>query len=171
MSFERAVNFTLGEEGGYQCEPSDAGNWTKAGRKGELKGTKYGISALSFPSLDIKNLTVEQAKDIYRKGYWDKVEGDKLSPPLAVAVFDTAVNMGVATAVRLLQRAIGCKQDGILGPITLQTAQDKGDKIIPRFLALRVDRCSDIVGKDPLMKQWGLGWYIRCVRLAMECAR
>ena len=62
-NFIPSVNFTLSQEGGYQDNPADPGNWTggKVGH-GVMKGTKYGISAESYPHLDIKNLTVVEAE-------------------------------------------------------------------------------------------------------------
>jgi lysozyme family protein len=46
-------------------------------------------------------------------------------------VFDTAVNSGVATAIRLLQTAVGVHADGHFGPLTLAAVKAKspGDTI------------------------------------------
>ena len=55
----------IGAEGGFQNDPKDRGNWTSGIiGKGECKGTKYGVSAMAYPDLDIENLTIEQAKKI-----------------------------------------------------------------------------------------------------------
>ena len=58
MNFDKAFELLIGHEGGYTTNPKDAGNWT-GGKQGVgvNKGTKYGIAANSYPSLDIKNLT------------------------------------------------------------------------------------------------------------------
>lgn len=100
--FDKVLAFTLKWEGGYTDDPNDRGNWTsgKVG-VGELKGTKYGISAASYPHLDIKNLTIDQAKEIYRKSYWEAVSGDSRPFPEALAVFDFAVNSGVRRALEM----------------------------------------------------------------------
>jgi len=66
--FWRALSPVLKEEGGLSLDRHDKGNWT--GERvgvGALKGTKYGIAASSYPDLDIRHLTVEQAGAIYRK--------------------------------------------------------------------------------------------------------
>lgn len=98
--FERALNFILLKEGGFQNNPADKGNYYN----GQLIGTKYGISAASWGGeYDIPNLTIEQAATIYYKHYWLASGADKLSWPLSLLVFDTAVLHGVSTAVAWLQ--------------------------------------------------------------------
>lgn len=111
-AFERALEFTLQFEGGYVNDPADRG--------GE---TNFGISKRAHPTVDIKNLTREGASTIYFVHYWRKIGGESLAPATATAVFDFAVNSGVPRASRALQRAIGTRADGDVGPNTLQAAQ------------------------------------------------
>ncbi len=85
--FGAAFNFLLAREGGYVNDLADPG--------GE---TKYGISKRAHPDLDIKNLTVQQAADVYQRDYWTPAGCDQLDQPAALAVFDTAVNVGVQRA-------------------------------------------------------------------------
>ncbi len=81
-------------EGGYVNHPDDPG--------GE---TKYGIAKRYHPTLDIKNLTLDEAKEIYYRDYWLASHAHKIPDlKLALIYFDTAVNCGVATAMRLLKR-------------------------------------------------------------------
>ena len=77
MGFDRAFEETIGLEGGFSRDPDDNGNWT-GGRKGlgKLKGTKYGISAAQYPSLDIESLTLHGAKEICRRDYWSPLRLD-----------------------------------------------------------------------------------------------
>lgn len=96
MSFLKAMEFVLKWEGGYVNDPSDRG--------GE---TKYGISKRAYPRLDIKNLTKEQAQEIYLNDYWKASGADKLPWPLSLYVFDTAVNMGVKRALDFLKKSNG----------------------------------------------------------------
>ena len=91
MSFEKAVEFALSFEGGYSNDPVDPG--------GE---TNYGISKRAYPTLDIKNLTREDAVAIYRRDYWDACGCDSMAGPLATCVFDTAVNCGKGRAKQWL---------------------------------------------------------------------
>jgi lysozyme family protein len=87
-NFEKAMAFVFKWEGGYSMDPSDPG--------GE---TNWGISKKAHPDLDIKNLTKEQAKEIYHEDYW-KATGCYIWPDkFDIVVFDTAVNVGPARAL------------------------------------------------------------------------
>lgn len=92
MSFEAAFHFVVNPEveGGYVNDPQDPG--------GE---TKYGISKRAYPNEDIKNLTLDRAKELYLRDYWDKAGCDALAWPCALMVFDSAVNQGVSFAKTL----------------------------------------------------------------------
>lgn len=95
-NWERSINFVLRWEGGYVNHPNDPG--------GE---TNFGISKRAFPNIDIKNLTVEQAKEIYNKKYWMPMDCHKLPDAMALAVFDSAVNCGVTKARQWLKQSDG----------------------------------------------------------------
>lgn len=107
-NFDAAVEITLGSEGGYVNDPNDPG--------GE---TNFGISKRAYPDIDIKALTLEDAKAIYRRDYWLKANCHFMPWPINALVFDTAVNHGISVAVKILQKAMGIKEDGIPGPQTL----------------------------------------------------
>lgn len=103
--FGRCIAFVLESEGGYSTDCNDNGNWTggKAGA-GEFKGTKYGISAASYPSVNIANLTRQQAELIYKADYWHASAADSQPWPLCLIVLDTAVLHGVGRAVEWLRK-------------------------------------------------------------------
>lgn len=105
-NWQRSRAFVKKWEGGFQDYDWDLGNWTgcKVG-VGEKKGTKYGISACSYPHLDIRNITEAQADDIYRRDYWQASGADKLPWPACLIVFDTAILHGVGTARAWLAEA------------------------------------------------------------------
>jgi lysozyme family protein len=118
-NFETIIPFTLANEGGYSNDYNDPGNWTGgAVNSGVLKGTKYGISAESFPDLDIINLTLSSAESIYKTKYWDVNNLDSIDAGLSYLIFDAAVNSGNIEGVSLIQQVVGVNQDGDLGPIT-----------------------------------------------------
>ena len=79
MSFDAYIERVLAHEGAYSDDRSDPGNWT-GGRVGSgvLKGTKYGIAANTYPNLDIRNLTRDQAVEIYRRDFWEASQADEL---------------------------------------------------------------------------------------------
>ena len=144
MNFDRAFELLIGHEGGYTNNPNDNGNWTGGQKgKGVLKGTKYGIAANTYPNLDIKNLTLPQAKEIYRRDFWGKVRCDDLPVQLRFQIFDMAVNSGNKRAVMLLQAALGFtgkNVDGIFGQNTLNAVhQADGNALVLCFSAERLD--------------------------------
>jgi len=108
--FDTAFNEVIQAEGGLSMDPNDRGNWT-SGRinVGELKGTKYGISAMSYPYLDIHNLTMRAAQEIYRKDFWEYLDLHTISkkfPRVARMMFSLGINCGNRNAVKFLQRTI-----------------------------------------------------------------
>ncbi|AZI41876.1 secretion activator protein [Deinococcus psychrotolerans] len=103
--FNEAFEIVIGHEGGLSLDPRDRGNWSDGafGQKGGiLKGTKYGVAAHAYPTLDIRNLTLADARAIYKQNYWDRAACDHLPAPLALVVFDTAINSGVSRALGFL---------------------------------------------------------------------
>ncbi len=77
MTFEQAVKIILEKEGGYVNHPKDPG--------GE---TKFGITKKFYPNVDIKNLTIEKAAEIYRKEYWGKIQAELMPSYLRLIAFD-----------------------------------------------------------------------------------
>ena len=164
LSFEADQSLIFGDEGGYSCDPSDAGNWTGgAVGAGTLRGTKYGISAAAFPTLDIAALTRAQAAAIYRARYWDRIGGDSLPAPLALLLFDCAVNQGVGAAARILQASLGVTTDGVIGPVTLAAvARADQASLLVDVTARRALRYAE----TGALVVFGLGWMRRLTRTA-----
>jgi lysozyme family protein len=69
--------------------------------------------------------TRQEAGAIFRARYWDPIRGDDLPAGVDLAIFDFAVNSGVGTAARALQRAVGAVPDGQIGPPTVRAARAK----------------------------------------------
>lgn len=121
MNFDQAFAIVVGIEGGLSMIPGDKGNWT--GGKvnvGTLKGTKYGISAASYPNEDIANLSLDRAKLLAKRDYWDHFLGDSLPGAVALGLFDAGYNEGVTESTRLAQKALGLTVDGIYGQGTFR---------------------------------------------------
>ena len=107
--FDEIIEMVLEHEGGYVNHSSDPG--------GE---TIYGISKRAYPDLDIKNLTVAEAKEIYRNDYWNRIKGEELPVGVACVVLDYSVNSGTSRASKALQSVCGIANgDGIIGPASL----------------------------------------------------
>lgn len=108
MDFDQAFEQLIGHEGGYVNDARDPG--------GE---TNWGVSKRSYPAVDIKALTMDGAKAIYRRDFWAKCRADELPSEVRFDLFDGAVNSGVGQSVKWLQQAVGAVADGALGPLTL----------------------------------------------------
>lgn len=156
--FKKAIGMILKHEGGYVFDPDDPG--------GE---TNYGISKKSYPDTDIKNLTVDDAKEIYKRDFWDKIRLDEITKQnIASKLFDMAVNMGRSRAVKIVQDAVSkysheIAVDGIIGSQTIGAINSV--KHSPAFLklivSLRIMRYIEIIEKRPASKKYLAGWLIR----------
>lgn len=93
-TFEKALAFTLQWEGGYSNHPNDSGGATNKGITQKTYDSYYVGSGKN-----VKNITDLEVKDIYKKMYWDQINGDNLTPALAITLFDFAVNSGVNRAL------------------------------------------------------------------------
>jgi lysozyme family protein len=151
-NFEAALQRVLRWEGGLVDDPNDPGGLTK-----------FGISQRSYPQLDIRTLTLDQAGHIYRRDYWDGVGGTFfVDQRLAAAVFDAAVNHGVMRASKMLQLIVGTEPDGIVGPITLRAVNSSNaDDVRLRFLLKRIDFMTDIVQRNWTQRRFLVGWINR----------
>jgi lysozyme family protein len=168
--FDRAFAVVVGAEGGYDSNPDDPGNWT-GGRvgAGELRGTKYGVSAAAFPSLSIATLTLDQARTIYESRYWQPIHASEVPEPLALLLFDAAVNNGPSRAVGWLQGCVGAVADGVVGPLTLAAisraiATHGLAALCGQYLAERLTFMAAL----PTWRLFGHGWSRRLCTLAYD---
>lgn len=155
--WDTAINITLGFEGGYVNDPKDPG--------GE---TKYGISKKAYPNIDIKNLTIEQAKQIYHRDYWDRCKCAFIPDALSIALFDFAVNSGTKRAIRYLQRALGVTVDGVIGNQTIGACNRLPTRqVLEQFINNRLEYLMSL-------KSWqhfGGGWGRRVKTLKEVCEK
>jgi lysozyme family protein len=157
MTFDLAVNIVLLHEGDYSNDIKDPG--------GE---TKFGISKRSFPNEDIKNMTLDRAKDIYRQYYWEKCECDSLPFYARLMVFDCAVNQGATRAVMFLQRILKVQPDGIIGPTTIKSMAGIGQSEFIEYYAEL--RCKAYMS-NPMWAHYGKGWINRLFDITFKSYR
>jgi len=157
VKFYEIIEIVLKHEGGYVNDPDDPG--------GE---TKYGISKRSFPQYDIKNLSEEDAKDIYKRHYWEPSKAEKLPDYLRMDYFDMVVNSGQGNAVKVLQGAVNNSPgdkiavDGRIGPQTIKAS--KGLDLL-RFRAYRVLYYAKLIIKKPTLEKYWFGWFKRSLQV------
>lgn len=166
-NFERALAFVLSQEGGWT---EDTGG-----------PTRYGISQNAHPDEDITNMTLERAAEIYREQYWDRLGLDNVPWPVSLVVMDTAVNVGVRAAGRMLQQSINdllnrpaLKKDGIVGPAThrkLEEFRGKDACCLAARVAENRAAFYAILAASDKYKPYLRGWVLRCARLQSEIAK
>ena len=144
MSFQEAYVKLLEHEGGYNFNPNDPG--------GE---TNWGISKRAYPAVDIAKLTMNEAGEIYKRDYWDKLHCDSLGEKVAFQLFDAAVNSGTNQATKWLQRAVNVEVDGIFGKQTLAASKLYDEStIIARFNGHRLSFMCDLKNFEVFGKGW-----------------
>ncbi|MET7243239.1 glycoside hydrolase family 108 protein [Methylobacterium sp. EM32] len=115
-TFERALALVLTHEGGWSDDPADPGGATNLG---VTIGTLSLWLGRPATRAEVRGLTPASVAPLYRRRFWDAIQGDALPAGLDYALFDFAVNSGPKRAVIGLQRALGLADDGRLGPVTL----------------------------------------------------
>jgi lysozyme family protein len=168
--FEKALVFTLWwetggkEDGAFHDDPKDPG--------GE---TKWGISKKAYPDLDIKNITAHGAHEIYRRDYWIASKCHHMPDAFSKCMFDTAVNVGVRRASRMVQRVVKVEVDGKVGTKTLAALSDYNKRsenhLINKFLGQRIEYYTAITLRDPKLRVFYTGWVRRTIDLAISVSK
>ena len=166
--FDYAFRRTIGYEGGYSDEPSDRGGRTRYGITEEVFKDAVRRGLIKPLNPDIRELTVGQAKTIYKVDYWDRLSlDDVLNIDIAAEIFDTAVNMGTSAATKICQRALNylgetLKDDGIMGPMTLGKINDWCNKdsraLFVCLNGFQFMRYVAIVNRDDSQVRFARGW-------------
>ncbi len=174
-SFETAIPFILANEGGFQANPADSGNYDA---DGNLIGTNYGISGqvARIYGYDgpMEQLPLETAKAIYYDLYWtglDEIQSDAI----ATKILDYFVNFGRGGGTKIVQRAanefegINLAVDGGFGPATIG-AVNSIDPIVlmDSLIAQATEQYKAIAASDPEKAGFLPGWMARVIRIPAE---
>ena len=125
-NFDRCLQEVLRHEGGFVNHPADPGGMTNLG---VTKQTYEDWLGHPVTEKIMRSLTVTHVRALYRKRYWDTLKCDDLPLGLDLCVFDFGVNAGANRAARYLQRAVGAKEDGLIGPGTMALVRKKVEAI------------------------------------------
>ena len=159
MDFDQAFDILLQHEGGFSDHAADPGGKTRFGIT-EAVAREAGYRG------DMRELPLDLAKRIYKDRYWDAVRAEELPEAIRYTVFDAAVNSGPRQAIRWLQRAVGVRDDGVIGPITLSAVRATDPQaLLRRMLSARLRLMTDL----PTWPTFGRGWARRIADL-MEMA-
>jgi lysozyme family protein len=184
--FSKAYDKTMGHEGGYTNDPTDAGGETYKGISRVYNPSWKGwniidaakvSSADPFPKGLDKNISLQNSvKDFYKDRYWDVNRLDEFSQEVAEELFDTGVNMGVGRAGKFVQQALNYLNrngslfsdlavDGAVGPATIGAYKklQSGDEVILLTMlnVLQGRHYMEYMDKDPRQRKYARGWFKR----------
>jgi len=165
---KKIINTIIKTEGGYVNHPVDKGGPTKYGI------TKQSLSnhlAREVDENDIKQLTKQEAFDIYEQHYYHYPKIDQLPQQLHHIMLDMSVNHGPRRAIKILQQELldnnysAGNADGIIGKKTIKTSQkavnEQGDTLINKLIELRLLFYRHIIERNPSQKVFWSGWMNR----------
>lgn len=153
--FDTAFTTLLKYEGGFSDHAADPGGKTRFGIT-ESVAREVGYRG------DMRELPLDLAKRIYKDRYWDAVRAEELPAAIRYAMFDAAVNSGPRQAILWLQRAVGVKADGIIGPKTLAAVRAADpERLLRQLLAQRLRFMTGL----PNWPAFGRGWARRIADL------
>lgn len=148
---------TLNWEGGYSDDPYDPGGKTMHGII-QSEYDRYRRSK-GLPTRWVKLIEKQEELEIYKAGYWDKVNADDLPVGVDLVMFDYAVNSGPGRAIMTAQAALGLPVDGVLGPKTMQALQSGNPtETIHKIMDARLA----FLQRLNTWWRFGVGWSRRC---------
>lgn len=147
-NFQKALSRVGFHEKGYSNHPNDPGGET-------MYGITVRVARQHGYTGEMRFLPKEKADEILESAYWLPIRGDEFPFPIAFQLFDTCVNSGPSQAVKLLQRALNIKDDGVIGPVTLLAA--KSTPILPLGLNFIRNRAL-FQAILPTWDDFGRGW-------------
>ena len=162
--FQRALAFVLKAEGGYTNHPADRGGPTNKGilqREYDQYRRRKGL-----PAADVRDILNAEVENIYLHDYWLAGRCDRMPLPVSLAHFDACVNTGVTQAAKFLQRTVGTRSDGLIGPLTLGALTAELKREAPEALAGRLARqriafYRQLEQRDPEQRVFLQGWLNR----------
>lgn len=144
-----AVKELLKSEGGYTNDPSDSGGATNFGITiGDYR--RY-INRNGTPD-DVRRMTVDQAKSIYKTKYWDTLNGDTLESGVDYTCFDYGVLAGLGRPRACLQKFSNLS----------------GDKLIDAINDERTSFLTRLATNRPKDKKFLRGWLLRTQRVRQQ---
>lgn len=151
-NFERCLEVVFAREGGFSNDPRDRGGATNFGI---TRATLTASRGHEVSEDDVRNLTREEAREIYRSSYWNRLRCDDLPLGVDLMVFDFGVHAGPAASARVLQKAVGAEVDGSIGDATVgATNAARPRTTLDEFHRLKLERYQKMDG----WKTYANGW-------------
>ena len=151
-NWEKAFQMVLKHEGGYVNNPKDPGGMTNLG---VTKRVWEEFVGREVDEREMRALTPDVVKPLYKKNYWDKIKGDDLPDGVDYAAYDLAVNSGVGRAAKYLQQIAGVPADGIIGPKSMEAIKScNPEETVDALCDMRLD----FLQRLPTWNTFGDGW-------------
>lgn len=166
-NFDAALAAVLKHEGGWADHPADPGGATM---KGITKRTLEAHLGREVTKDELREISDETLREIYRSRYWDAVRGDELPAGADYVIFDCAVNSGPRRAIIFAQKVAGTTQDGVLGPKTLAAIRVACAKDVDGFIAEYSEERAAFLRRLPTFHVFGRGWMRRVNNVEMLAA-
>lgn len=153
-NFNDSLQIVLRHEGGYATSAVDGGE------------VKYGISKKQYPHLDIEQLSLEQATQIYFEDYWSRFRINEISrQKIADAVMDAVVHHG--KGIMIIQKALNragkpVKVDNLIGPETIMALNNVPETaFLQAYVNERKTYMNEVIADNPALEQYRAGWFKR----------
>jgi len=166
-NWDKSFELVIKSEGGFTNDQNDPGNRMPDGRQG---CTIWGCTQKTWEAYvghqvtqdDIRKLTKEDVKPLYKKEYWDKVSGDSLPVGIDYLLFDFGINAGPKTSVKTLQKALKLSDDGVLGPNTMLAVKTADPiALAKKFGSEKIHHYENL----PTYPRYGKGWLARVAQV------
>jgi len=156
QNFAAALSLVLKAEGGFVDDPRDPGGATNMGiTRQTLAAWRHVVPWQKLPTAAVQQLSRDEAADIYKVEFWDRIDGDALPAGVDYALFDFAVNSGWPRAVMTFQEIVGTAPDGKIGPLTLAAVgKEQPTFLITKLCAMRLN----FMQKLSTWPRFGAGW-------------
>jgi lysozyme family protein len=144
----------------YKIEPdAPPGAFAIAGVNSVENAVAYHLIAASE-----QNERAPLVANFYHNAFWGWFHENMKSDETRKRFFDAGVNVGSITANKILQKAAGCAQDGVLGAVTLNAVNRAGDTLVLAFQNARADHYKRIVSANPQDAKYLYGWLKRAMK-------
>ncbi len=160
MSFESAISEVLLTEGGYVDHPDDRGGPTNYGITQKTLSDFLGHEATKE---EVRSISIDTVRQIYKQNYWDRLKLSYIiDSKLSDVIFDQAVNRGTRRVAEQIQKIVGVKQDGVIGPVTLKAINNMDSKkMLLEFVKQSQNAYVSIVTNNPSQLVFLSGWIKR----------
>lgn len=160
ITLSEALVFTLKWEGGFFNHPLDPGGPTNFGII-QSRYDQYRTSK-KLPRRSVRDITVAEYTEIYDVYYWEPVRAKWLDGTLGLALFDTAVNMGVGGAIRRLQMSLEVPLTGRWTQAISDVIHESDQlEVALNICKLRIAKRYDRIRERPDQKVFLKGWLNR----------